>query len=75
MCKCIDEVEERFKKHYNADEANVLSAHMYTKDSGIQLQTVSTISIKIAGEKKVKKVDATHSYCPFCGEKYKELSD
>ena len=74
MCKCIEEVCEKFKTHYKAVSANVQNGIMEVKDNQVQAQTVSTVRIRIAGERITKEIYATHKYCPFCGGKYKELT-
>lgn len=67
MCDCIRRTNERFKqKNMNTE---LVIACILTGETRILVAT-DKIDTKIRG----KAVNMMATYCPFCGEKYPELT-
>jgi len=61
MCKCIAEINEKLAAHNTKIELPML---------GLQQPFVSTT--KIDTKKRGKPVMMFASFCPFCGQRYRE---
>jgi hypothetical protein len=64
-CRCVGRIEAQFAKNTpEAFEAAVQEVDLLTE------RTFSTIEWKTVNKKR-KHIILAHTYCPFCGKKYK----
>lgn len=66
MCKCRFEAMEKIRENM-LPEAESISLDHVEMLSG---RTYDTASVRMPGQKKEKKINVLHQFCPFCGEKY-----
>ena len=76
MCNCIEEIEEKVKKHlteigkYKKPITKVEACGKgFSVDDHFQNVIWHDFEITLEGQKKKPTIPVKHSYCPFCGEK------
>lgn len=71
MCSCLRETEDELEKiGYTGAQ---LSSAFVQIGGAIKVRTYTNANYEVetkTGKKKIKKIPVTHTYCPFCGEKY-----
>jgi hypothetical protein len=67
MCDCINRTNKRFAEH----KLNTKLAPAYFPSGRVRL-VVATC--KVNEKEKGKAMNMIATYCPFCGEKYPELT-
>ena len=78
MCDCISIIEgkllekclkEKFRKPFKKVEIETM---IYLVDNTMKSGTFSNYLITLKGQQKKIKEKILHSFCSFCGEKYKK---
>ncbi|WP_417366833.1 hypothetical protein [Flavobacterium beibuense] len=77
MCNCISEIEKKIHDKYpthNGKEVESVNAHVIWifTDDGMDKGTSTEFVMTLKGQKKKHPVEVNHTYCPFCGIKYKQ---
>lgn len=72
MCKCIDEISEKLREHYDGkfkkpiESVKLQTLLNFTRGS---VDTYTEVKIALSGQKKEETLSLAHTYCPFCGER------
>lgn len=79
MCKCINEIEGKalaqlqeqseFKKPVIGVRMQGVTFPII--ENSLTTRTCNQLEIKLEGQKKRPQMAMVHTFCPFCGEKYK----
>jgi hypothetical protein len=78
MCDCISKIEEKataqlqeqpkFKKPVT--KVRMQGVVFPLIGNTLTTRTCNMLEIELEGQKKRPEMTISHSYCPFCGEKY-----
>ena len=78
MCNCINDIESKaleslkeggkFKKPVK--KVRIKEVIFPFTGDGLSIKTSNTLEIELDGQKKLKTMSMSHTYCPWCAEKY-----
>lgn len=78
-CNCVTELQKRAvgmefdgKKVLKADMIDGMFVH---RNGRLIFLTSSEMEVELEGRKRPKVIPVAHSYCPFCGRKYPDVSE
>lgn len=72
MCNCTTEIPQKFIEKQPIPNQVITKASLATVFNlslGTE-RTSTTATLEFEGKAKDRKIEISHTYCPFCGEKY-----